>query len=206
MRYPATATPSVSSRSSVAGISRTDFTPADTTVMRVRDSTVRSADSSSVSAYPRCTPPSPPVANTRMPALAASTDVAATVVPAVRFPAIAMPRSRLLTFTTDSSRAMRSRSESARPMADTPSTTAIVAGVTPASVSSASNDLAAARFPGRGRPCEMIVDSSATTGRPASSAARTRGDTSGAKGMVRQYLGRRPGRARVDGCPSVTFT
>jgi hypothetical protein len=52
----------------------------------------------------------------------------------------------------------------------------------------------------------MIVDSSATTGRPASSAARTRGDTSGAKGMVRQYLGRRPGRARVDGCPSVTFT
>ena len=53
--------------------------------------------------------------------------------------------------------------------------TAIVAGVTPASVSSASNDLAAARLAGLGRPWEMIVDSSATTGRPAARAALTGG-------------------------------
>ena len=82
-------------------MSRIDFTPADTTVIGVLDSAVRSADSSADSAKPRCTPPSPPVANTRIPAFAASTAVAATVVPAVRFPAIASPRSRLLTLTTD---------------------------------------------------------------------------------------------------------
>ena len=68
----------------------------------VLDRTVRSADSSNVSAAPRCTPPRPPVANTRMPARAASTEVAATVVPPVAFLAIAMPISRLLTLTTDS--------------------------------------------------------------------------------------------------------
>ena len=164
-------------------MSRIDFTPADTTVIGVLDSAVRSADSSADSAKPRCTPPSPPVANTRIPAFAASTAVAATVVPAVRFPAIASPRSRLLTLTTESSSAIRSRPASSSPASGTPSITAIVAGVTPASVSSCSNDLAAVRFAGRGRPWEMIVDSSATTGRPAASAARTAGDSSGTSGM-----------------------
>src|SRR5262245_37672309 len=42
----------------------------------------------------------------------------------------------------------------------------------------ASNSRAASRLPGRGRPCEMIVDSSATTGMPDRSAALTEGDTS----------------------------
>ncbi len=51
-----------------------------------------------------------------------------------------------------------------------------MAGVTPALASISSNDRAAARLPGRGSPWEMIVDSSATTGRPAASAARTAGD------------------------------
>src|SRR5690349_13368299 len=42
----------------------------------------------------------------------------------------------------------------------------------------ASNSRAASRLPGRGSPCEMIVDSSATTGAPDRSAALTGGDTS----------------------------
>src|SRR5229473_469048 len=103
-------------------MSRMDFTPAETTVIGVLDSTVRSADSSKDSLAPRCTPPRPPVANTRMPARAASTDVAATVVPPVTFLAIAMAMSRRPTLTTDSSVAIRSSSCGARPILDTPST------------------------------------------------------------------------------------
>src|SRR5580704_18578901 len=159
-------------------MSRMDFTPAETTVIGVLDSNVRSADSSKVSLAPRCTPPRPPVANTRMPARAASTDVAATVVPPVTFLAIAMAMSRLLTLTTDSSVAMYSSSSRARPIFGTPSTRAIVAAVTEWPARIASNSRAASRLPGRGRPCEMIVDSSATTGVPACNAALTAGDTS----------------------------
>ena len=155
-----------------------DFTPAETTVIGVLDSMVRSADSSKVSLAPRCTPPRPPVANTRMPARAASADVAATVVPPVTFLAIAMAMSRLLTLTTDSSVAMRPRSSGVRPIFGTPSMSAIVAAVTPWAARTSSNPWAAARLPGRGKPCEMIVDSSATTGWPAASAALTRGDIS----------------------------
>src|SRR5918996_5152181 len=77
---PSTVTPSVSSRSSVAPTSRIDFTPAQTTTIPVRASVSRSADSSQVSRAPRCTPPSPPVANTRMPAREARWAVDATVV------------------------------------------------------------------------------------------------------------------------------
>ena len=64
----------------MAPTSRIDFTPAHTTVIGVRASVPRSADSSHVSRASRCTPPSPPVANTRIPARAASAEVAATVV------------------------------------------------------------------------------------------------------------------------------
>src|SRR5256884_4504767 len=159
-------------------MSRMDFTPAETTVTGVLDSTVRSADSSKVSLAPQCTPPRPPVANARTPARAASTDVAATVVPPVTFLATAMAMSRLLTLTTVSSVAMRSSSPGVRPTRGTPSTIAIVAAVTPWPARMASNSRAASRLPGRGRPCEMIVDSNATTGAPDRSAALTGGDTS----------------------------
>src|SRR5580692_6570799 len=151
-----------------------DFTPADITVIGVLDSTVRSADSSKV----WLAPPRPPVANTRTPARAASTDVAATVVPPVTFLATAMAMSRLLTLITVSSVAIRSSSSGVRPTRGTPSTIAIVAAVTPWPARMASNSRAASRLPGRGRPCEMIVDSSATTGAPDRSAALTGGDTS----------------------------
>src|SRR5215203_5693071 len=54
--------------------------PAHTTVTPVAASVVRSADSSQLSRASRCTPPSPPVAKTSMPASAARWDVEATVV------------------------------------------------------------------------------------------------------------------------------
>ena len=54
--------------------------PAQTTATGVRASSCRSALMSKLVAAPRCTPPMPPVANTRMPAIAAMIMVAATVV------------------------------------------------------------------------------------------------------------------------------
>ena len=92
--------PSVSRRSRVDPTSRIDFTPAQTTVIGVDARVTRSADSSKVSAAPRCTPPSPPVANTRMPARAASSEVDATVVAPVRPSATAAGRSRTDSFNT----------------------------------------------------------------------------------------------------------
>ena len=79
-RTPSTGTPSVSRVSRVSPMSRIDFTPADTTATEVWPSSVRSAEMSKVCWAPRCTPPSPPVTKTRMPASAASRIVAATVV------------------------------------------------------------------------------------------------------------------------------
>ena len=61
-------------------MSRIDFTPAQTTATSVWPSSVRSAEMSKLVSAPRCTPPSPPVTKTRMPASAASRIVAATVV------------------------------------------------------------------------------------------------------------------------------
>ncbi|CAB4636578.1 unannotated protein [freshwater metagenome] len=52
----------------------------------------------------------------------------------------------------------------------------MVAGTTPEERRISSNSFAAARFLGLGRPCEMIVDSSATTGLPVSSASETSGE------------------------------
>ena len=93
---------SVSRRSSVASTSRIDFTPAQTTVIGVWPSVVRSADSSQLSRASRCTPPSPPVANTPIPARTASVAVAATVVAPVARRAITTARSRALHLATSS--------------------------------------------------------------------------------------------------------
>ena len=51
----------------MAPTSRIDFTPEHTTVIGVTDKVVRSADSSQLSRACRWTPPSPPVAKTRIP-------------------------------------------------------------------------------------------------------------------------------------------
>ncbi len=156
-------------------MSRIDFTPAETTVIGTSESTLRSADSSNVSDAPRCTPPRPPVAKTRMPARSAMYEVAATVVAPLPPRASTIGRSRTLSLGM-SSPAMRTSSSSVSPALSWPSSTAIVAGTTPIAVRIASNPRAASRLSGRGRPCEMIVDSSATTGVPASSAAATAGE------------------------------
>ena len=65
----------------------------------------------------------------------------------------------------------------ARPSADRPAS-AIVAGTAPLSRMVFSTASAVSTFCGYGMPCEMIVDSSATTGRPCSRAVATSGFTS----------------------------
>src|SRR5690606_36644254 len=158
------------------GTSRIDLTPAQTTVMRVLASVSRSADSSWSTVQPRCTPPRPPVANTRTPARAARNDVAATVVAPLAFSADASGRSRWLSFRRPGSVAIRSSSASLRPTLVTPSSTAIVAGTAPALRTISSSSRATWRLRGWGSPCEMIVDSSATTGAPESRASATSSD------------------------------
>ena len=91
---PTTGTPWVSSTSSVAGRSRIALAPAQTTAIGVRPSSIRSADTSN--GAPRCTPPMPPVANTRIPAWCATIIVPATVVDASSRRATAIGRSRRL--------------------------------------------------------------------------------------------------------------
>ena len=174
MPNTSTGTLSVSSRSSVAAMSRIDLTPADTTVMRQRPRMPRSADSSKVVPASRCTPPIPPVANTRMPACEASSAVAATVVPPVGPWAMATGRSRTLSFTAASLPASRSSSSPRGRRAATPSSIAIVAGTAPRSATACSNSRAAAMFSGRGRPWVMIVDSRATSGCPVAQRAGDR--------------------------------
>ena len=58
----------------------TDLAPAQMTATGVFASSVRSAEMSIVTSPPRCTPPIPPVTKTRIPASAASSMVADTVV------------------------------------------------------------------------------------------------------------------------------
>ena len=106
----------VSRRSRVAPTSKIDFTPAQTTVISSADNAVRSADSSNDSCAPRCTPPSPPVANTFIPAITARWAVAATVVAALFPKATAIARSRLDAFKMLSRVAIVTRSASLRPM------------------------------------------------------------------------------------------
>ena len=66
-------------------MSRIIFAPAQTTATGVWASSCRSALTSIVTSPPRCTPPMPPVANTRMPAMLARIIVVATVVAPVSF-------------------------------------------------------------------------------------------------------------------------
>ena len=71
-----------------------DFAPAHTTSTGVWASSSRSAEMSMVTSAPRCTPPMPPVANTRIPARAAMIIVVATVVAPSSPRAISTGRSR----------------------------------------------------------------------------------------------------------------
>ncbi len=172
-----TVTLSVSSRSSVAAMSRIDLTPADTTVIGQAPRIARSADSSKVWPALRWTPPMPPVANTRIPACAASHEVAATVVPPVAPWATATGRSRTLSFSGFSVPASRCSWSGSSPTCGIPSRIAIVAGTAPESDTVRSKLAAASTFSGLGSPCVMIVDSSATTGSPSRRARATVSET-----------------------------
>ena len=155
----------------MAPTSRIDFTPEQTTVMGVTDRVVRSADSSQLSRACRCTPPRPPVANTRMPASQARWLVAATVVAPQPPRLTSVATSRTLTLTTSSRLATWSRASSSRPIRTRPSRMAIVAGTAPRERTMSSTSVATRRFSGRGSPWLMMVDSRATTAAPAASAS-----------------------------------
>ena len=149
--------------------------PAHTIVTPVAASVVRSADSSQLSRASRWTPPSPPVANNRMPARAARCDVDATVVAASPPLAITGARSRTPAFANTPPSASSSRAPGSRPMHGSPPTTAIVAGTAPSARTTASSSRATSRLRPRGRPCAISVLSSATTGPPEASASATSG-------------------------------
>src|SRR5215203_5033607 len=108
-----------------------------------------------------------------MPARDASTAVAATVVAPDPRAAITAGRSRAPHFATPAPAAMTPSAASSSPTRTSPRTTAIVAGTAPAARTASSQARATRRLSGRGSPCAMIVLSSATTGRPASSASAT---------------------------------
>ncbi len=180
----------------MAPTSRIDFTPAHTTSTPVRDSVVRSADSSKVSCAPRWTPPRPPVAKTVMPAAAARCAVEATVVEPTPPRAAIAASSRTLTLVASSSLASRSRAASSSPIRACPSITATVAGTAPPSRTACSNSRARRALSGRGRPWLMIVLSSATTAWPAARASRTSSCTSTGSSGVGVSCSR-AGRTRV---------
>ncbi len=126
---------------------------------------------SPVSAQPRWTPPMPPVANTSTPAFAANVTAAETVVaPYDQRWAMATARSRSATFRAGP----QMRSEAPRPRLATPSSTAVSAGTAPPERTAATHRSSASVLAGAGNPSsEKMVDSNATTGPPASSAAAT---------------------------------
>ncbi len=151
------------------------MTPAQTIVTPVAASVTRSADSSQVSRASRCTPPRPPVANTRIPASAARCEVEATVVAAEPPRAITGARSRTPAFANSPPSASASSAASSSPTRATPSTTAIVAGTAPPARTTASSSRATSRLRPRGSPWAISVLSSATTGSPDERAPETSG-------------------------------
>ena len=133
-----------------------------------------------LSDHPRCTPPTPPVAKTSIPASRAQIMVAATVVAPVTPLATALPRSSLLSLAISIPDASRSRPPWSRPTRIVPSITAIVAGTPPPERTRDSASMAQLRLSGAGSPWLIKVLSRATTGRPSASAVFTSGAISNA--------------------------
>ena len=174
VRYPTTGTPRVSSASRVAGRSRIDLNPEQTTSdPSLRASSSRSVETSKVVAASRWTPPSPPVAITPSPHERAIQSVAETVVAASSPRATAIPRSRRPALRRSRERAIRSRSSADRPTRIRPPMIAIVAGTAPDCRTASSASRAVSRLSGQGKPCVTRVDSSATTPRPSARASAT---------------------------------
>ena len=130
-----------------------------------------SAETSGGEGYPRCTPPIPPVPRNLMPTPRATASTPPTVV-APTSPATAQAaRSRGPHLRASGTK--RASSSSVRPTWIRPSSTPIVAGTAPASRIARSLARPTSTPVGAGKPCATRVVSSATTGRPSSSAART---------------------------------
>ena len=108
-----------------------------------------------------------------MPAAAAIALVAATVVAPSAPVAAATARSRTESFATSSVLASRVSWASSRPTTSSPSIMPMVAGTAPVARTVCSISRATRRLSGRGSPCETIVLSSATTGRPSRRASAT---------------------------------
>ena len=129
-----TGIPLVSRYYRVRGISKIDFTPADTTVTGVLPNYYKSALTSITCSKPRWTPPIPPVTKISMPAAWAPIIVPETVVAPIPFRAIIVGRSLLLTFFTSLPvLASSSICDYERPTCILPSKMAIVAGTAPPS-------------------------------------------------------------------------
>src|SRR4051812_9601028 len=131
-------------------------------------------------------------------------EVAATVVAPATPRASAGARSRTPHLTTPSVSASASSAAASSPTRTEPASSAIVAGTAPPARTAASISRATRRLSGRGSPWAMIVLSSATTGRPASSAACTSGSTRTGRRLWQDGLGdprrqRRPQRLVVRG-------
>src|SRR5581483_8580288 len=166
-----------------------DLMPAQTTVIAVCANAVKSVDSSKEVAAPRCTPPMPPVANTRMPARRARTAVADTVVPASARRDTRTGRSRVLALATPWAVPRCSISSSARPTVGTPLTTPTLAGTTPCRRRSAWRPRAVSTFVGWGSPWVTMAVSRATTGRADATAAATSSLTRHAVTVMRGTCG-----------------
>ncbi len=210
---PMTGMPRESSASTVAGRSRMLFAPALITATGVRASIARSALTSGRSVHPRCTPPMPPVANTRMPAAPHAASVAATVVPPLARCAAAAPRSRVLSLRAAVSPPRRTSSSRVSPTCRRPSSMPTVAGTAPAARTVDSSSTLSARFAGsdasqpsmpagagmgaRGSPCVSTAVSRATTARPSRTAASTSGATRNAGFTSGAPAIRQPRRVRT---------
>jgi hypothetical protein len=186
----------------VALTSRIDLAPEQTTTAGVRASCGRSAEISSVSANPRCTPPIPPVPTNRIPTVRLTASVPPTVVEPSAPCTTHAARSRAPTLrAVGPASAKRFRSVAVSPTRTAPSSTPTVAGVAPAARTRSSESSAAASPRPAENPCDTSVVSSATTGRPSLSAAATSSATCGAKvtalpPSLLPLVPPRPGRAR----------
>jgi hypothetical protein len=89
--------------------------------------------------------------------------------------ATAIDISRVLIFRMSLPSASKRSCVSSSPTDSLPSRIAIVAGIAPLSRTTVSTRFAVSRFCGRGKPCAITVDSSATTARRSPSAFATSG-------------------------------
>src|ERR1700694_4916998 len=132
----------------------------------------------------------PPVLTTRIPACAAATMVAATVVPPN--PGLIRTAARFHgeTLTASARSARAAHSSSVRPTRRVPSKTATTAGIAPAFSQASHRRRTASMAAGLGWPCLITADSKATTASPEAMASRTAGAILSAltAAMLRRYI------------------